>query len=92
MAELTDRPERISPAAYWELLGDYASLGDAVASALSQLSAHADELSAHAESLGLLGARNGAGTAWLLNMDTVRVSASETMAHQLSAKSLYRSP
>lgn len=65
---------------YWELLGDYASLGDAVAAALSQLSAHADELQAHAESLNLLGAKNGAGTAWLLDMDTVRVSASETMA------------
>lgn len=75
----------VSDAAYWELLGDYASLGDAVAAALSQLSAHADELQAHAESLNLLGAKNGAGTAWLLNMDTVRVSASETMAQWRSS-------
>ena len=75
----------VTDGAYWELLGDYASLGDAVAAALSQLSAHADELLAHAESLNLLGAKNGAGTAWLLNMDTVRVSASETMAQWRSS-------
>src|SRR5690606_37210936 len=58
----------VTDGAYWELLGEYASLGDAVAAALSELSAHADELEAHAESLNLLGAKNGAGTAWLLNM------------------------
>ena len=78
-----DQPDT-SPA-YWEKIGDYASLGDAVAAALSQLSAHADEIQAQAESLGLLGAKNGAGTAWMLNMQTVRVSASETLAQWRSS-------
>src|SRR5690606_21219416 len=70
----------VSDTTYWELMGEYASLGEAVAAHSSQLAVQASELLAQAESLNLLGAKNGAGTAFLLNQDTVRVSPTETLA------------
>lgn len=70
----------ITNATYWQLMGDYASLGEAVASNLQETSTLATQAATQAQSLTLLGARNAQNTAFVLNQNTVRVDATTTLA------------
>lgn len=75
----------ITNTTYWEKVGDYASLGEAVAANIRETTAHADELGAHASFLNLLGTKNALGTAINLALDTVRVSPTETLGQRLTS-------
>lgn len=74
----------VTDAAYWQYVGEYNSVADAVAAVVQQSNANATEIDAHATVLAALGAMTPDGTAFLLDLNSVRVAPDETLAQRLS--------
>lgn len=78
---------------YWEIVGDYTTLkasldGKAEASAVTALTTRVTNnesvITSTSQSLALLGAKNGASTAFVLNQNTVQIGGGTTFASMLS--------
>src|SRR5690606_24647438 len=61
------------------------SVADAVAAVVQQSESNATEIEAHATVLAALGAMTPDGTAFILDMDTVRVGESESLGQRLTS-------